>query len=132
MERKTERRKPMDWRWAISQQARSGLTIRAWCGQEGVSESAFYRGRRKVMEAAAPTDGRTGAKTRQSPMRFWPVRVADDLGDESRIEIVLADGSLIRVHGAVDRQSLRGVLDVLADSGDPNERRVLASGGSSC
>lgn len=37
------------WRRVFDGQAGSGLTIRAWCRQQGLSEARFYRWRRKLL-----------------------------------------------------------------------------------
>lgn len=66
------------WRQAIREQARSGLTIRTFCHQNQLAESAFYFWRRELQrrreqrksrpKASTPRPGRRGAGTsRRSP-----------------------------------------------------------------
>jgi transposase-like protein len=93
------------WRQTIKQQAESGLSVRAWCSQQGVTESAFYWWRREL--ARRDTEGQVSS--------FASVHVTEDRSerDDPQIEIVLSDGRCIRMHGSVDRQMLADVLDVL-------------------
>ena len=38
------------WRWHVDMQAAGGLSVRAYCGQHGLSEPTFYAWRRKIQE----------------------------------------------------------------------------------
>jgi hypothetical protein len=38
------------WRWHVDMQAAGGVSIRAYCGQHGLSEPTFYAWRRKIHE----------------------------------------------------------------------------------
>jgi hypothetical protein len=38
------------WRWHVDMQAAGGLSVRAYCGQHGLSEPTFYAWRRKIHE----------------------------------------------------------------------------------
>jgi transposase-like protein len=104
------------WRRKIEQQAGSGLSVRAWCHQHGVTESAFYRWRREL--------SRRDVEAQASS--FVPVHVTADRPERSdpQMEIVLTDGRCVRVHGSVDRQMLADVLGVLTsvDTVDPERR----------
>jgi hypothetical protein len=100
-----DRKKEAFWRRTLQRQAQSSLSVRAWCGQRGVRQSAFYwwRTRLAQRDAAAPP--------------FVPVRVAAEsatVAPSGRIEIILAGGRCVQVVGPVDRQALADVLAVLA------------------
>jgi transposase-like protein len=41
------------WRMVLDEQAKSGLSIRAYCRQEGISEPSFYHWRRTIEERSA-------------------------------------------------------------------------------
>lgn len=111
------------WQRKLQAQVRSGLSIRAFCRQERLSEPGFYHWRRELARRAA-------VKSRTA---FVPVRVrADSLADAKRahesveqeaqatqpgpagaIEIILAQGYRVRLSGPVDGAALRQVLAVL-------------------
>jgi hypothetical protein len=122
--RRLRRHPPSDqevfWRRRIQQQARSGLSLRAWCAQHDVPEWAFYRWRAHL--------GRFRERPNAQPP-FLPVRVAKTEAPEFRrpdeatvggglIEILWADRRRVRVYGGVDRQVLADVLAVLEREGD--------------
>jgi len=122
------------WRSVLRRQASSGMSIRAWCRQEELSEAGFHWWRRELARREACGDRpltagsaaarrrrkKYGAKSPRSDARaskaaFVPLRVARDsaTSDDGRIEIALADGRCVRVFGTVDRQSLVDVLGIL-------------------
>ena len=97
------------WRRVVRGQARSGLSVRAWCREHDLNEPAFYWWRSRL----ARTDRKP--KTRFRKATLVPIRVsAPEIGiGESPIEIVLSGDRRIRVRGPVDRQTLADVLTVL-------------------
>ncbi len=103
------------WRRMIARRADSPLSIRAWCLEQGLNEATFHWWRRELArrDAEGKPSVRREAKTRSTA--FVPVRVTEDRSQpvDPRIEIVLADGRSVRVHGSVDRQTLADVLVVL-------------------
>jgi hypothetical protein len=124
------------WRRRVRGQARSGMTIRAWCLSEQVNEATFHWWRRELArrdgerrKSAVPK--RKHRRVSRSPA-FVPVRVNStdsrvrptDPGVSldapqavsSHIEIALSDGRRIRVIGQVDRQALADVLAALERS----------------
>jgi transposase-like protein len=100
-----DREKEAAWRQRLEQHARSGQSVRAWCRQHRVTETAFYWWRREL----ARRDAESPATS------LMPVHVAEDLARDvdPRIEIVLTDGRRVQVHGTVDPGSLAAVLNVL-------------------
>ncbi len=127
-------KKEASWRRIIGRQSRSGVTVRAWCLDQQLSEATFHWWRRELArrdvelkqsartgerKKSPRTQPREGGKKRTRPATgspaFVPVRVfPDDLqADGSPIEIVLPDGRFIRVRGPVDRQTLADVLAAL-------------------
>jgi len=130
------------WRQAVPRQSVSGLSIRAWCRDQGVQEATFHWWRRELARRDAEQtevgtvgvadpivrtgSGRSARPPRPSvtvvdcvaetkPASFVPVRVPgnDPDGERSLIEIVLTDGRRVRVTGSVHPQTLGDVLDVL-------------------
>jgi transposase-like protein len=97
------------WRRRVFGQAKSGLSIRAWCREHDLREPAFYWWRARLART-----GR-GRKARSRKPTFVPVHVSaqETTSVDGPIEIVLAAGRRIRVRGPVDRQMLADVLAVL-------------------
>ncbi len=99
------------WRGTMARHEASGLSIRAFCEREGLSEPSFYQWRRELArrDRQSSRPGRTG-------MAFVPVRVVPD-EDKSpasgAIEIVLAGGRIVRVGARFDRETLAQVVAVL-------------------
>jgi transposase len=103
------------WQAAIERWQSSGQSVRAFCRQEGLKESAFFFWRRELGR-----QDRTGAASPPVPpaalkARFLPVAVVteDDSPAGSRIEIVFGSGRVVRVSPRFDRQTLADVLSVL-------------------
>ncbi len=126
-DRRRDPKKEKFWRRMVFDQARSGLSIRAWCRQHDLHEHAFYwwrvrlarsgrgrkaRSRRPTPFAARPTPLCSMGKQGQA---FVPVQVSapEVTGAADSIEIVLPGDRRIRVRGRVDRQALADVLAVL-------------------
>src|SRR5207245_864436 len=90
------------WRRAMARHLASGLSIRAFCERESLSEPSFYQWRRELARRDRQTSrpGRTG-------MAFVPVRVLREEGQSpasGAIEIVLAGGRIVRVGACFDRE----------------------------
>ena len=107
------------WRRRLARHADSNQSVRAWCRQHGVKETAFHWWRRELARRDAEQAPSVRGEADARGPSFVPVHVADDpLRDgDPQIEIVLTDGRRVRVTGTVNREMLTEVLDVL-------ERRV--------
>ena len=111
-------RKELFWRRLIRGHGGSGLSIRAWCAKHGVSDISFHWWRRELVrrdaeQKVSAVKKRTGPGNSSSAL--LPVVVAQNTHRNipSLIEIVLDDGRSVRLAGAVDRDSLADVLEVL-------------------
>jgi len=100
-----KRRTEQDWRRLIGQQVGSGLSIAAWCRQQGLVEPTFRWWRREL----ARRDARK-AKTLFVPVQVQPGVLSPEPGS---IEILLTGGRRIRLSGPVDRRVLAEVVAVL-------------------
>jgi transposase len=100
-----KRRTEQDWRRFVREQAGSGLSVAAWCRQQGLVEPTFHWWRRELVRRDA----------QRTKATFVPVQVKPDgpAEPEGRIEIILAGGRRVRLTGSVDRQGLTDVLAVL-------------------
>ena len=113
-----------DW---IAEQARSGLTISAFCDSIGVSENSFYVWRRKLR-------AREGEFTTGAAARLVELTVVDGSVGSCRafsgVEIDLPCGAVARVPG--DAGVLGQVLRVLLEAGAQSSVASQGSGGASC
>ena len=116
-DRRRDPKKERFWRQKMREQARSGLSIRAWCREHDVHEHSFYWWRVRL---AGRDAGRRRRRSRRPNPAFVPIRIAaasaatQSSSAESRIEIVLLDQRRVQVIGRVDREMLADVLAVLA------------------
>jgi transposase len=95
-------------RTVLARWRRSGLSVRAFCRAEGVSEPSFYGWRRKLDQA----DHKKPA--------FLPVKVVSEETKEPAtrgIEIVLANGRCLRVGPGFDPQTLVKLVDLFEAGG---------------
>ncbi len=102
------------WREVIAGQQRSGTSIQAFCRSRQLNESSFYRWRKRIQLQDREVRGKKDA-----PPVLAPVVVVDEqLGESARepsasIEIVLADGTIVRVPSGTTRTQLGMVFAVL-------------------
>jgi transposase len=109
------------WRNRIRRQQQSGLSIRAFCAEESLSEASFHWWRRELARRKAPSRARPSTVRQQASValpevaKFVPVTVAPSSPCPS-IEIVLGGGVLVRVLQDCSSQLLRKVLAALETS----------------
>ena len=136
--RKSDPEKERYWRGVVRGQQRSGQSVREYCRQAGVKESAFYWWRR---ELARRGSGRKTARQRTSSVSprsgavsgrktaaqrpggkcpaFLPIRVRADraaavpVDHAAAVDIHLGNGRMVRVGPGVDRRTLVEVLAAL-------------------
>jgi hypothetical protein len=122
------------WQEVVRRQAESGQSVRSYCRQAGIKESAFYWWRRELARCRQqsgnlcqqPTVLRRQA-TEWPPVRksagmvagFLPVQVVAERRREEGcgVEIQLGKGRAIRIRPGFDRQTLLEVLGVLEEQG---------------
>lgn len=134
---KPERRdlgKERFWRQTLKRWRSSGLTVRAFCALEGLSEANFYAWRRVLAERAVEespsvlavarrsTQRRRGAVDTRGPEtgrasspRFVSLVVLPDAAAAvpTPLALVLASGPTIQVGPGFDAATLAQILDVL-------------------
>jgi hypothetical protein len=98
------------WRTTVRQWRRSGLSVRAFCQQQCLSEPNFYAWRRILAERQA------------EGVHFVPVKVATEPrsvpaanGSASGLELVLGRGRVLRVGAGFDADTLQRLLAVLEE-----------------
>ena len=95
------------WRQVLARWKRSGLSVRAFCGAEGLKPMTFYWWRREL------------ARRDQPQPAFLPVRVLAESAEPSTmgIEVVLANGRSVRVSAGFDPRTLVRVVELLEQGG---------------
>ena len=112
------------WRQVMKKFATSGLSVRAFCRAESLSEASFYGWRRELRLRDAETKHPIAKRTNQSQRRAKetpPPSMSPALVEvvalpavtAPLIEIETPAGYTIRLHGAADPQRLAAVLGCL-------------------
>ncbi len=101
--RARDEHKERQWRRWIAQWQRSGLSVAAFCVRHDLAPASFYAWRRILR-------GRDGAAA-----AFVPVRLVSDTVAASVLEVVLADGRVVRVAPGFDATTLRQLLALLRE-----------------
>lgn len=91
-----------EWAERIAAQKRSGISVKQFCKEQGLTEYSFYAWRKRLQE--------------RGPVRFALVEKSarpQERTAETALELVLAAGERLRIGPGVDITTLRAVLDVL-------------------
>jgi hypothetical protein len=102
IETKPANPKAGEWAERIAAQQRSGMSVKQFCKEQGLTEYSFYAWRKRLQE--------------NGPVRFALVEKnarRQERTAESVLELVLATGEQLRIGPGVDITTLRTVLDVL-------------------
>ena len=94
--------KAQEWAERIAAQQGSGLSVKQFCKEQGVSEYSFYSWRKRLQESG--------------PVRFALVERnarRQERTTETALELVLVNGARLRIGAGVDTATLRAVLEVL-------------------
>jgi len=95
------------WQKVIQQATRSGQSIRAFCRQRRLKEHQFYLWQRRLKDHRPRQDK---SATGQATFAL----VSDQPGQlSSGVELLLSDGSRLRIGPGVEEKTLRTVLAVL-------------------
>jgi len=102
IETKPANPKANEWAERIAAQQRSGISVKQFCKEQGLTESSFYAWRKRLQEGG--------------PVRFALVERStgrQERTTEPVLELVLATGERLRIGTGVDITTLRTVMDVL-------------------
>jgi len=102
VEQKPANSKADQWAERIAAQQCSGLSVKQFCKEQGLTEYSFYAWRKRLQE----TGPVRFALVDRSPRR-------QERAAEAALELVLATGERLRIGAGVDTATLRAVLDVL-------------------
>jgi len=91
-----------EWAERIAAQQRSGISVKQFCKEQGVTEGSFYAWRKRLQK--------------KEPVRFALVdrgAARQKAATEAALELVLATGERLRIGAGVDAATLRTVMEVL-------------------
>lgn len=95
-------RKAAEWAGRIAAQQRSGIPVKQFCKEQGLTEYSFYSWRKRLQK--------------EESVRFALVERGTEPrkpGTEVAVELVLANGARLRISAGVDAATLRTVLEAL-------------------
>jgi hypothetical protein len=110
------------WRGVLRRQRKSGQSIRQFCLDNEITETAFYSWRRRLnppgsrtrnISAVGPGVGEEAA----APTPFIPVNVQALTEPAGMIEVVHPRGHVVRVPESFDHGALERLLNVLDGAG---------------
>jgi hypothetical protein len=102
IEQKAANPKADEWAERIAAQQRSGMSVKQFCKEQGLTEYSFYAWRKRLQESG--------------PVRFALVERSvrrQERPAEPALELVLATGERLRIGAGADAVTLRTVLDLL-------------------
>jgi transposase len=102
IEAKPANLKADEWAERIAAQQRSGMSVKQFCKEQGLTEYSFYAWRKRLQE--------------RGPVRFALVERGarrQERTAEPVLELVLPTGERLRIAPGVDITTLRTVLDAL-------------------
>jgi transposase len=98
------------WRMAIETWQTSGLSVRQFCTNEGLSEPSFYSWRKKLTGGSVQ-----GEKAQSQPSTFIEVTLSQ--GNPAIVELLLISGNTLRIPAGVDSATLTTILSVVHSTG---------------
>jgi len=97
------------WQMVLDTFRTSGLSVRRFCKQEGLSEASFYAWRKKL--STSQKSSPCNEQTLPEPGAFIQVPVAQS--ESSCLELVLASGHVLRIPSDIQRAFLSDVLSAV-------------------
>ena len=95
------------WQMVLETFKSSGLSVRQFCQQEGLSEASFYSWRKRLSNPQ-----KSGvSKGRPEPEQF--IQVSMPTAKPGALELVLASGHTLRIPCDIDSTFLTGVLSAV-------------------
>ena len=90
-----------EWAERIAAQQRSGMSVKQFCKEQGLTEYSFYAWRKRLQKREAVRFALVDRGARQEP------------ATEAALELVVATGERLRIGAGVDAATLRTVLEIL-------------------
>lgn len=98
------------WQMVLETFESSGLSVRQFCKQEGLSEPAFYSWRKKLAKGNEPEDDKE-----LDPSAF--IKVLMPTEKPEGLELLLSSGNILRISAGADSKTLINVLSALCEVG---------------
>lgn len=92
------------WQMVLETFKSSGLSVRQFCKQEGLSEPSFYSWRKRLTNPRKPDV----SKEQSHPESF--IQVSMPKAESSCLKLILTSGHTLRIPSDIDTSFLTGVL----------------------
>ena len=102
VEQRTTNPKADGWTERIAAQQRSGISVKQFCKERGLTEYSFYAWRKRLQESGPVRFALVERSARRQEGTAEPV-----------VELILTTGERLRISPGVNITTLRTVLDVL-------------------
>ena len=100
------------WQMAIETWQASGLSVRQFCKQEGLSEPSFYSRRKKLAKVAEPEADNRAINSAEP---FIQVSLPQE--KSSCVELMFSSGHTLRINSGIDDKTLTLVLSAICEAG---------------
>ena len=110
-EQKTGTDQQQFWQMVLETFQSSGLSVRKFCKQEGLSEPSFYTWRKKITKSDEPKKGK---QKDTNPSAF--IKVSMPRNRSVALELILTSGNTLRIHSTADSKILTNVLSALHEA----------------
>jgi hypothetical protein len=111
-EHETDNEPQQFWQMAIDTWQASGLAVRHFCKQEGLSEPSFYSWRKKLATCDSPKDSKV-----KEPASSGFIAVSLPQSHSAGLELILVSGNTLRISPSVDSKALTLAISVLQEAG---------------
>lgn len=112
-DKRTETDQRQFWQMAVETWQSSGLSVRQFCKQEGLSEPYFYSWRKRLTKIQASKSDKQ--ETTFEPEPF--IQISMPTEKASGLELVLSSGNILRINHGTDIKILTAVLSALCQAG---------------
>lgn len=109
---KTDSEQQQFWQMAVETWRSSGLSVRQFCRQEGLSEPSFYSWRKKLTNVNKPAPGNP-----KEPASSDFIKVSLPQSHSAGLELVLSSGNTLRIGPSADSKTLTRAITVLQEAG---------------
>jgi hypothetical protein len=97
------------WQMAIETWKASGLSVRQFCKNEGLSEPSFYSWRKKFTGSDNDEIEQESPKSQQSEF----IEITIPSNNSSVVELVLTSGNILKIPNGIEAKTLMTIISVL-------------------
>ena len=119
----TRNRSKAEWQKIIEAWRESGLGVREFCRQRGLTEGRFYSCRKRLRSSAAGNEAaRIGTEAKTPVLKFLPVQIKEhpiaeattEVAAVQRVEVFLGNGAVVRFSGEMSADGLGKIMQLAA------------------